>query len=267
MRRTQSEGASIALRALLASGVVFAGLAAGQPHALALQGGEDPTLLPVLIDKRYGARNRHQLSPMFGTSMVTKNTQGMGFYLAYQYNFTDMLAIEVSGGYFATSETSIMGEIRLEPNNLSREPFLSDQYALEWAGMVNFVFVPVYGKISFMSEFDAAFDLFILVGAGAIGAVRGSSFDSQMNLTLDQTNGDPTTFDREITGAASVGGGVRFYLLEWLALRAEIRGFFYPELLDASLPRSSGSNQAGDEISGVTTAVKIQAGLQFSFGQ
>ena len=140
MRRTQSEGTHFALRAGLAAAVVFAGVATGQSEALALQGGEDPALLPVLIDKRFGGENRHQLSVMFGTSMVTKFTEGIGGYATYQDNFIDMLGLEIGGGFFGTSETSIMDEIRATNGD---EPFLSDQYAMEWTAMANLVFRPV----------------------------------------------------------------------------------------------------------------------------
>ena len=249
MRRTHSEGAHFTLRAGLATCVMLAGVATGQSEALALQGGEDPALLPVLIDKRYGGENRHQLSLMFGTSMVTKFTEGIGVYGTYQYNFIDMLGIEIGGGYFGTSETSIMQEIRATNGD---EPVLSDQYAMEWTAMANIVFVPIYGKMSFASEFDPSFDLFLLGGGGVVGTKRGfGGFGA---------GGIPDRFESEITWALDVGGGFRFYFNRLLALRVEFRNWFYPDPAQLRTPNTD------QEIGGITTVLNFQVGLQFAFG-
>ena len=221
----------------------------GQPGAaLALQGGEDPSQLPVLIDKRYGGRNDHQLSLMFATTTFTKLTQGIGGYLAYQYNFIDMLGIELSGGFFSTSETFIMQRVRF--NTGDEEPFLPDQYALQWTAMMNLVFVPVYGKMSFASEFDPAFDLFLLAGWGVAGVRRGFGSVGE---------GEPERFESELTWTVDVGAGLRFYFNDLIALRFEFRSWFYPEP-GGEVPES------GREISGFTSVLNFQAGLQFSFG-
>ncbi len=248
MRRTHCEGTRFAVRAGLAWCVVFAGVVVGSSEALALQGGEDPALLPVLIDKRYGGEDRHQVSLMFATSMVGKYTEGVGGYLSYQYNFTDMLGIEVGGGFFATSETSVMQSVRART---SEEPFFSDQYALQWTGMANVVFVPVYGKMSFASEFDPAFDLFLLAGGGVVGTRRGNGFGG---------TGDPESFDSSTTWGVDVGGGVRLYLTPLIALRLEVRSWFYPDPADPP----AGANQT--DIGGVTSVINFQAGVQFAFG-
>ena len=245
MRRTQTAGA---LRIGLAFGVGCA-LVVGPAGAYALQGGEDPAQLPVLIDKRYGGENRHQLSLMFATSMVTKYTEGIGGYLAYQYNFIDMLGIEIGGGLFATSETSIMQQVRLQFDD--GEPFLSDQYAMQWTAMANLVFVPFYGKMSFASEFDPAFDLFLLAGGGVVGTRRGFG-------RLD--NGDPERFESSVTYGLDVGAGLRFYLIDALAIRIEFRNWFYPDPANFSGPAT------GREVGGFTSVLNFQAGVQFAFG-
>ena len=248
MKRTHCEGTHFALRACLGTCVVFAGLVAGQPDAQALQGGEDPALLPVLVDKRYGGENRHQLSAMFATSMVTKYTEGIGGYLSYQYNFIDMLGVEVGGGFFNTSETSIMQEIRATNGE---DPVLEDQFALQWTAMANIVFVPIYGKMSFASEFDPAFDLYLLAGGGVVGTRRGIGFGG---------DGTPASFESKTTWGVDVGGGFRFYFTRLIALRLEFRNWFYPDPSTAQTPATQ------QDIGGVTSVLNFQAGLQFSFG-
>ena len=245
--RVRCRAAAFSLRFGLALGIAAA-TSAAPTTALALQGGEDPAL-PVLVDKRYGGKGRHQLSVMFATTTFTKLTQGVGGYLAYQYSFTDMLGLELSGGFFSTGETFIMQRVRL--NTGDQEPFLPDQYALQWTAMANVVFVPIYGKMSFASEFDPAFDLFFLAGGGVAGTRRG------FGLTGD---GEPERFESEITWAADVGGGFRFYFNDLIALRFEFRNWFYPEPGNFQVP---GSRR---EIGGITSVLNFQAGLQFAFG-
>ncbi len=82
------------MQRILRTGLITAGVLAvlaGERTALALQGGEDPSTLPVLIDKRYGAGGRHQLALFFSTPLVSKFVESTGGYLSYTYNFTDLI--------------------------------------------------------------------------------------------------------------------------------------------------------------------------------
>jgi outer membrane beta-barrel protein len=207
--------------------------------AFALQGGEDPALLPVLVDKRYGAGGRHQLSLVFSTPMVTKFVESTGAYLAYDLNFSDVIGVEIGGGFFKSGESSIMKEVR--DNFPGQEPPLSDLYQMQWVAQVDFVLVPIYGKISFASEVDPSFDLFILAGGGVAGVRR---------LFLDSSGAE--NFDSKIAPAFNAGFGFRFYFNRLLALRLEIRDFVYPE-------------QAPDN-SGFTFNLQFHGGLQLAFG-
>ncbi len=225
----------------------------GGSSAWALQGGEDPSQLPVLIDKRYGGENRHQLSLMFAATTFTKLTEGIGGYLAYQYNFTDMLGMELSGGFFSTGETFIMQSVRASTEG--QEPFLPDQYALQWTAMANVVFVPFYGKMSFASEFDPSFDLFLVAGAGVVGARR--AFGSA-------AGGEPERFESEVTWGVDVGGGFRFYLTDSIGLRFEFRNWLYPEPVE--VPPEAQADGGVTSIGGVTSVLNFQAGVQFTFG-
>jgi hypothetical protein len=120
-----------------------------EPTAYALQGGEDPALLPVLIDKRYGEDGRHQLALSFSTSMVSKFVEATGVYASYTFGFSDLMGIEIGGGYFFGRESSIMREVREKFG--AQEPPLSDLFQIQWMANADFVLVPVYGKMSFAS--------------------------------------------------------------------------------------------------------------------
>jgi outer membrane beta-barrel protein len=242
-RGLRSRGAG---QRLLGAALLVSAVLGSASEALALQGGEDPSTLPVLVDKRFGQAGRHQLSLFFSTSMVTKFVEGVGAFGAYQYNFSDTFGLELHGGYFFGSETSIMREVR--ENFPNKEPPLSDLYQLQWVTGIDAVLVPVYGKISFASELDPQFDIFLLAGAGVGGTRRQAGIDT-------------ITYDSAVTPVFNVGGGMRFYFSKLAALRLEFRSFFYPD------------PAAGDpvfdpdqDIGGLTWNLHFQAGLQFAFG-
>lgn len=234
-------------RSLLVGFLAGAACLAPAAEAFALQGGEDPALLPVLIDKRFGMTGRHQTSLFFSTSMVTKFVESIGVMGAYQYNFSDLLGVEVHGGYFFGSETSIMDEIRR--NFPGTEPELSDQFQLQWIVGADVMFVPVYGKISFASELDPSFDLFFVAGVGAAGTRRKSGgYVGQPEISHETAVGPAFNF----------GLGLRFYFSRLVALRLEFRDYFYPE------PANYGTEE--NAVSGFTFNLHFQAGVQFAFG-
>lgn len=219
-------------------GATIAGLFASEPAALALQGGEDPALLPVLVDKRFGERGRHQLSLALSTSMASKFVEATGGFLTYAYGFTDVIALELGGGFFLGSESSIMQEVR--QNFPGQEPPLSDLYQIQFLANADLMLVPIYGKMSFASEFDPSFDLFLVAGAGIAGTRRQVGID------------DTKTFDSKITPAFNFGLGFRFYFSRLVALRVEFRDFFYPD--------------PGEGVDGLTFNLMFHGGLQLAFG-
>ena len=207
--------------------------AAGDAHAL--QGGEDPSLLPVLIDKRFGQDGRFMASAMFSTGLATKFVEHTGAMVMFGYNFTDMIGLEVGGVFFAGSESKIMEQVRM--HFVSEEPALPDLYQMQWSAGANFMLIPLYGKISFASEVDPGYDLFLTAGGGAGGSRR---------LLRDGS------FDQVVTPVFNFGLGLRFYLNRLIGIRLEMRDYFYPE----SDPGQSG----------LTFNLHFQAGVQFAFG-
>lgn len=186
-----------------------------EPAAHALQGGEDPALLPVLVDKRYSSRGRHQISANFSTSVATKFVEGTGAYLTYGYNFTDIFGAEIGGGFFGTRESSIMAEVRQNFPNM--EPPLTDLYQMQWLAQADLVVIPIYGKMSFASEFDPSYDVLLLGGGGVAGTKR--------KVVTGGQEGSVSS----VAPTFNFGVGFRFFINRWVGLRLEFRDFFYPE--------------------------------------
>lgn len=210
--------------------------------AWALQGGEE-TDLPVLLDKRYGADGRQQASLMFTTAVITKLVQDAGVVGTYQYNFNDLLGVGLTAGYFFGSETGVTAAIRAEdpdPGCIDGRPEcvpLSDLYQMQWMASADIMFVPLYGKISFASELNPSFQIYLIAGAGA-GGVR----------TPNPAGGSVTS----VTFIGNFGLGMRFNILDSLGLRVEFRDYFYPD--------------PANGVGGLTWNPHMQAGVEFTFG-
>ncbi|MCB9655974.1 MAG: outer membrane beta-barrel domain-containing protein [Deltaproteobacteria bacterium] len=221
--------------------LLLAGAGSATP-AFALQGGEDPASLPVLLDKRFSNGGAHQLSLLFTTAIVTKFVESVGGMAAYEYSLSDLFALELSGGFFAGQESDIMAKVR---EKLAEEPAFSDLYQLQWHASADLVVVPIYGKVSFASTFDPSFDIYAVLGGG-VGGVRRQN-----------GQGDAKTFVSKTAPVFNFGLGFRLYFFEMeggqsLALRLEVRDFVFPE---------PDPNERG-----LTYDLHAQAGLQFAFG-
>ncbi len=235
---------SVLLTGLLAGAALFA-----PRSAFALQGGEDPSLLPVLVDKRFGMESAHQLSLQFTTSFATKLVESVGIYGTYGYSFNDLIGLEIGGGYFFGSESSIMQTVRATLGSV--EPPFSDLFQLQWMANLDVVLVPFYGRISFASELDPAWDFFALAGAGAFGIRRQMGIDGA------------SAFESKVTAGFNFGAGLRFYFKladTRMALRLEFREFFFPD------PASNPSNDPMKSNDSITWNLHFQGGLQFAFG-
>ena len=231
-------------RVLVTSAVCGVVVAGAEGSAYALQGGEDPALLPVLLDKRYGADGKQKASIMFTTSVITKLVEDVGFVATYQYNLFDFLGVGLTAGYFLGSETNIATAIRMEAADPSCDPAavpdcspLGDLYQMQWLASADVMFVPLYGKISFASEFNPSFELYLIAGVGAGGVRRQNSAGGN---------------DSAVTVVGNLGLGMRFHILDWIGVRAEFRDYFYPE------------PAAG--VSGMTWNPHMQFGAEFTFG-
>jgi outer membrane beta-barrel protein len=236
-----------ALLTLAATGVLVAG---AETRAFALQGGEDPALLPVLLDKRYGADGRQKASLMLTTSVITKLVQDTGFVATYQYSFNDLIGVGLTAGYFFGSETSIGDAIRLETDPTCQDPAspsnceeLGDLFQMQWLASADVVFVPLYGKMSFASELNPSFELYLIGGAGA-GGVRRKNTQFQSTASIGH--------DSKVTVVANIGLGLRFHIVDWIGVRAEFRDYFFPE------PASG--------VGGMTWVPHVQVGAEFTFG-
>ena len=224
-----------------------------ETSALALQGGEDPALLPVLLDKRYGANATHKLTLMGGSTVATKLVEDIPIIANYQYHFMDMLGVGATAGFFIGSETSIGDAIRAkgvdpacDPDAVANCEPLGDLYQMQWLVSGDIVFTPLYGKISFASEWNPSFQFYLFTGFGAGGVRRKQAGFSGGAI---QTTGH----NSKVTFVGSFGVGLRLDILDWFGLRWEFRNFYFPE--------------PAKGVGGLTMIPHILGGVEFTFGR
>lgn len=221
----------------------------GAAPAWALQGGEDPATLPVLIDKRYGNDSNLTVHLQFSTPITAKFVESTGIVGGVDYGLLDWLSLGLVGGYFGGGEADIVDQVRA---TLGGAP-LTDLDRMVWFGGLDVTFTPIYGRISFASEYNPAFDVFGFVGGGLLGTERNlGGVDSGQTET-------------GTTGYGNFGFGFRFHVLDWLAVRTEYRQLLYP---DSNIPQSELDVATGlrnDTGGGLSTAQQFQIGLQGRF--
>jgi outer membrane beta-barrel protein len=231
--------------------------------AWALQGGEDPATLPVLIDKRYGNEGRFQAYALFSTPLVAKFTESTGAVVGANYNFNDWLGAGVVGGFFGSSEVDIVTDVRVLSETIDGDGGapLTDLFRLVWFAGADVTFTPLYGRVSFASEYNPAFDLFLLAGGGVAGMERNVGAPP-----VDQPDASLETVD-EVTGYVNFGAGLRFHVLEWLAIRGEYRHFLLlePDIPSGPAPEPDERVDPDDEAGTLQQVQQVQIGVQFMF--
>ena len=221
-------------------------LLAGSRDAHALQGGEDASTLPVLIDKRYGNAGKIQAYLLFSTPLTGKFIEANGGILGFNYNFFDWLGAGVVGGFFGSDEIGVVADTVRDGGDAP----LPDLFRPQWMAGADVTLTPLYGRISFASEYNPAFDLFVLVGGGLMGVERN----------LGGIGSEDTASDT--TGYANVGLGTRLHFLEFLSARIEYRHIL---MFEPDIPASEIDNITDPPSAALTNVQQIQLGVQFMF--
>jgi outer membrane beta-barrel protein len=129
------------------------------------------------------------------------------------YSIQDSFAIALRGAYWWTLKTDHAreGQAAFQSQLLSSKPFAQ--------AMLDGVWSPIYGKASWFGSSIVHFDLYLIGGLGAVWSDTS---------TAPRTEGPHPAVD--------LGGGIRFYPVEWLALEGGFIGTFYPDRPTLSSP-------------------------------
>lgn len=115
-----------------------------------------------VIQKKYLPKTgRMQLYGALGLTTNTPWFNNYGARLGFSYYFTEGLGLELSGMFISSSEREVAKEIR-ENNHLRPDQFI---YTKGYYGL-DLVWVPIYGKLSYIDDRIIPFDMYFTVGGG-----------------------------------------------------------------------------------------------------
>jgi outer membrane beta-barrel protein len=176
--------------------------------------------------KGFLKRGRFEVAPVFALTVNDAFYQKFGGGLRVAYNFHDSFALALRGVTYRKPEFS-------DPRSWKPEPVRTDNVRAGTRAfdsqlvssqiydqlMVDGIWSPVYGKVSFLQKHIIHFDLFLSAGFG---------------LVWSATTEPPRNEDPHI--ATDFGGGLRFYPKDWLAFEMGLSATLYPDRPAASLP-------------------------------
>lgn len=145
---------------------------------------------------------RFELAPIAGISVSDSFFRRWTVGARASYHLIDSLSIDVGGAWNAWSEPLDAAIFLGAPRGVT----VADPAPLYGYADAGVTFAPFYGKVSLMSEWIVHFDTYLSGGGGAIFS------DAK---------------DGIVQPALEVGIGGRLLLTPWLALRADMRDYFY----------------------------------------
>jgi outer membrane beta-barrel protein len=180
--------------------------------------------------KGFLRRGRIEVSPMFAATANDAYYQKFGGGLRVGYNLQDSFELAVRWTQYSQMRTDNVreGKIAFQSQLLNSE--LYQQL------MVDGIWSPVYGKAALLGRSIVHFDLFL---AGGFGLVETASTEAPLRQGFTLYDVDiPVLGRKTFRGhlATEVGGGVRFYPREWMAVEVGLLATFYPDQTVHSLP-------------------------------
>lgn len=214
---------------------------------------------------------RFEIAPQIMQSVNDRFVSQTGVLLSGIYHLKENMAVEASvgafgywnpfdgdinnqlprfGGRFTDTTIELRDRERLAPEPVKL-------YWMNWVATADLQWSPIYGKVSVQDLFLGQFSAYLSVGAGVVGLE-----------ILDQTDTqpDPASFNAfgidglpPTTLTATVGGGLRFYFLDWLGVRFEVR--------DYVMALAAESGIRGETLGSfeVRNALMAQLGVSFLF--
>jgi len=191
----------------------------------------------VVQKKLYPRAGKHELSLFFGINPADSFVLSLVEGLRYNYHINEMFGVQVVGGYmqsFDKSDTKLLTD-NADKGGLSIDEEFIKNAEIEWFVGADFVFYPVYGKFSLMSDVIAHYDIGIYVGC-AVMALGGD--------------------DDKYRPAPDLGLVANIYFNNWLSLRAD---FMYYALV-AKDNRKEPTTQSGGNIGDDTVTLDKRGG-------
>lgn len=162
-----------------------------------------------VIQKRLFLRDgRHEFT-VFG-GVIPNDDFFANYPIGARYNwyFLEDWSVELNGSYMFNAKSDLRSFLQDTMNlNISLDEQLKGYAAAEGQ------WTPFHGKFSLLTQNLTHFDINISFGAGVMFA-------------SDKLEGE-TSYKLEYLPMGNLGAGMRFYVLDWMAVRLDYRHYFY----------------------------------------
>lgn len=149
--------------------------------------------------KEFLKKNRIEIFPHFGLDLNDPFFQHFIVGASVGYHLVDSFSVEARGGFAIGSvKQSAIRFVRTETDSLLENP-----PEFKYHADLDFVWAPLYGKLSLFSEAILHFDTYVTAGPGIFGTDAG------------------------LNPAANVGIGQRYFITDWLVARIELRNYLF----------------------------------------
>jgi outer membrane beta-barrel protein len=163
--------------------------------------------------KGFLKRHRLEVGLSFPGTINDAFYEKLGVGAKVAYDLEDSFALALRGSYYWQLRSDAVRQGKLA---FSSQLLQSQLYG---QAMLDGIWSPVYGKVAWLGSSIIHFDLYLLAGLGAVWSAT----------SLAPRSEGPHA-------ATDLGGGIRFYPADWLALDAGVVGTFYADQASTSAP-------------------------------
>ena len=173
---------------------------------------------PVVRPQKFGTGNKFEVSALVGYVSNDPYNRIIVPGAAITYHFSEHSAIDVHAGYALYSPKQLLSQVRQkigrDPDVVSRPQFFVT---------ANYMWTPVYGKLSAFGEVVLHYDLYLVGGLG----ITSDEIETNSSASPSQK-----TISTQIFPVTDVGIGQHFFLSRKTAIRVEFRPYTFWEQID-----------------------------------
>ncbi|MEE2961250.1 MAG: outer membrane beta-barrel domain-containing protein [Myxococcota bacterium] len=199
----------------------------------------------LILDIEFPTAYTGEIGVLFNSSMIDEYSSHLGGLVDFTYFYYPTLAVNIGFGYvhgsltpIVTDQQGIIGnkvqkciDDKVGCDDASLKPYVPHYKQITGFANVSAIWAPLYGKLNLVSELDLNLQVYVLLGAG-INGTQEQDVQYNDNVPERYTLSTEGGFFNEPKPHFTYGGGIKVFILDWMALRTEIRGIGFFDTFD-----------------------------------